>query len=192
MIVSTKLYRIAGVRALVVAGAGLTALGTLQLSKVSPTAAVSDLWPWLALVGFSVALLALPTQTLALQPLKGEALNKGTSLVVATKLLFGAIGPSVLVTVFEQQTVWHANRLAVAALAQRAGAVSAQAKAMLAAQAGTSALHDVLIVVTFTSLGIILVGLFLPGRQAAAEHVAIGQAGTPRGDIQAPARVTTA
>ena len=174
VVLATRLYRPAGVRLLVVGGGVLTALASWRLATVGPTTSIGAMSPWLALIGVSATLLALPTNTLALQPLTGEALNKGTSLFTAAKLLFGAIGPAVLETYFRQQTVWHANRLD-AALAQAHGAAGVQARTLLAAQAGSSALHDVFVVLTWISLVIIGVGLFLPGRAAAVPQAAANQ-----------------
>jgi EmrB/QacA subfamily drug resistance transporter len=175
MALSARLYRPVGVRLLVATGGALTAISFWQLSDLGPATSIGDLSPWLALIGLSTTMLALPTQTLALQALTGEALNKATSLVTAGKLLFGAIGPAVLVTFFEQQTIWHAGRLSAGALAHHAA--GAQTRAILAAQAGTSALHDVFVVLAYVSLVIIVLAMFLPGREATAP----AEATQPRG-----------
>jgi hypothetical protein len=169
------LYRLVGTRLLVAAGGALMAVASWQLGTLDPTTPIASLSPWLAVIGLSTTLLALPTQTLALQPYTGEALNKATSLVTAAKLLFGAIGPAILVTFYEQQTIWHAQRLGAAAGHAAAGALTAQARALLASQAGTSALHDVFVVLGYVSLIIVALALFLPGRQATSQEAPVQQ-----------------
>src|SRR5207244_1230782 len=111
MVLSAVLYRKAGARIPVVAGAVLFAVGFWQLGGLTPTTATGNLWPWLVLIGLSFALTLVPTQTLALQALSGAALNKATSLVNSTKLLWGSVGSAVLVTIFVQQTTSHWEHL---------------------------------------------------------------------------------
>jgi hypothetical protein len=125
-----------------------------------------------------MAFIMVPTQTLALQGLAGEALNKATSLLTAGKFIFGAIGPAVLITFFDQQEVWHAHQYSTqtsaAALAHAVPAVTAHLPAVqkmatyLGAQAGSAALTDVFVVLTLLSLATISAALFLPGRKATA------------------------
>ncbi len=174
MVLATRLYRPLGVRPLVVLGGALTAVAAWQLATLGPTTSIVDFSPWLALIGMSTTLLALPTNTLALQSLTGEALNKASSLVTSTKLLFGAIGPAVLVTYFQQQTTWHANRLSVvlAHAHGTAGGAGAPTSGLLAARVGSSALHDVFLVIAWISLVIVALGLCLPGRAGSAHKAA--------------------
>ena len=186
MAASAKLYRTIGVRACVVAGCVLMALGCWQLSGLDPTTATNTLWPSFLLLGFSMAFIMVPTQTLALQGLSGEPLNKATSLLTAGKFIFGAVGPAVLVTYFDQQAVWHAHQPATqagaTALVRALPGVTAHLPAAqrmviyLAARAGGSALTDVFVILTFLSLATIAAALFLPGRKATA---AITQADRP-------------
>lgn len=166
------LYRKVGARPLVVVGAGLFALGTWRMSSLTPATATGDLWPWLVLIGLSITLIAVPAQTLALEALSGPALNKATSLVNSTKLLFGSVGSAVLVTLFVQQTTAHASQLQAQLLRRPpAGVVpnphSPQvlaAQAHLTAQAGTSAMNDVFTILIYGSFLMMLIGLALPGR----------------------------
>src|ERR1019366_4893231 len=95
----------------VIAGCVLMALGCWRLAGLDPTTATGSLWPSFVLLGFSMAFIMVPTQTLALQGLSGEPLNMATSLLTAGKFIFGAIGPAILVTYFDQQAVSHAHQL---------------------------------------------------------------------------------
>ena len=101
-----------GVRASVIVGCALMALGCWRLASLDPLTGSGTLWPGLLALGFGTAFLMIPTQTLALQGLTGEPLNKATSLLMAGKLIFGAVGPAILVTVFDQQAVAHAHQAA--------------------------------------------------------------------------------
>jgi EmrB/QacA subfamily drug resistance transporter len=178
MAASAKLYRTAGVRASVIAGCGLMALGCWRLAGLDPTTATGTLWPSFVLLGFSMAFIMVPTQTLALQGLTGEPLNKATSLVTSGKFIFGAIGPAIMVTFFQQQVVSHAHQAATqasaSALARAVPGVAAHLSAAqklamyLGAQAGASALTDVFTILTLLSLATIAAALFLPGRKATA------------------------
>lgn len=185
MAASAKLYPLIGVRASVVAGCALMALGCWRLASLDPLTGSGTLWPGLLALGFGTAFLMVPTQTLALQGLTGEPLNKATSLLMAGKLIFGAVGPAILVTVFDQQAVAHAHQAATqasAAAVERAlPGVTAHVPAAqklavyLGAQAGSSALSDVFVVLTILSLATIGAALFLPGRKMTA--AATDQAG---------------
>src|SRR5258708_6971987 len=107
VILGAALYRLVGARLLVMAGAVLLGLGCWQLRGLTPTMSIGDLWLPLALLGLSTTIIMVPTQTLALQALSGEALNKATSLVNATKLLWASIGSAALVTAYIQYTLSH-------------------------------------------------------------------------------------
>jgi DHA2 family multidrug resistance protein len=178
------LYRKSGARPLVVVGGGLFALSFWGLSRLTPTTATGDLWPWLALLGLSITLTAVPAQTLALEAPEGPALNTATSLVNATKLLFGSVGSAILVTMFIQRTTAHGAQLQAALLHHLpAATLPAQhspqflaLRAHLAAQAATSGMTDVFGLLVWASLLLVLLGLALPGR---LPRVREDQAGAP-------------
>lgn len=176
VILGGGLYRLVGARPLVLAGAVLLGLGCWRFRGLTPTVSLGDLIVPLALVGLSTTLILVPTQTLALEALSGEALNKATSLVNATKLLWASIGSAALVTAYIQYTVAHATRLAAAlpaaVLAQPSGAQSQAARAQIAAQAATSGMVDVFTLLLWSTLVLVVVALFLPGRRAAAAAAA--------------------
>lgn len=180
VVLGGALYRVVGARPLVLAGAALLGLGCWQLRGLTPTTAIGDLWSPLALVGLSTTLILVPSQTLALQVLSGGALNTATSLVNASKLLWASIGSAVLVTVFIQRTLDHTARLRAALPA----AVHTHPAGAQAAQAATSGMVDVFTLLLWGTLLLVLVGLFLPGRRAAADARA-GEAIPPRQAVSA-------
>jgi predicted MFS family arabinose efflux permease len=165
-ILGAALDRRLGGRPIVVAGGLLMALGSWGLRDLAPTTPIGDFWPALGLVGVSFTLIAVPAQTVTLAALSGSVLTKASALLQATKLLFASIGSAVLVTLFVTQTTWHANRQSASTLA---GAHGPAGRQMLAAQAGTGALHDVFIIIIYGALAVALVAMFLPsGRPAGA------------------------
>ncbi|MGI8689313.1 MAG: DHA2 family efflux MFS transporter permease subunit [Thermomicrobiales bacterium] len=172
VILGGGLYRLVGARPLVLAGAALLGLGCWQFRGLTPTTSIGMLAMPLALVGLSTTLILVPTQTLALETLSGEALNKATSLVNATKLLMASIGSAALVTAYIQYTVTHATRLTAAlpatTLAQPTGAQALAARARIATQAATSGMTDVFTLLLWSTLVLVVVALFLPGRRTAA------------------------
>ena len=85
------LYRVVGARALVICGTVPLCVGCWLLRGITPSTSIADLSLPLALIGLSMTLVIVPTQTLALEALSGEALNKGTSLVNAGKLLWASM-----------------------------------------------------------------------------------------------------
>jgi len=124
---------------------------------------IGDLSVPLALLGVSLMLILAPAQTLALEALSGEALNKATSLVNAAKTLWGSIGSAALVTVYIQHARDHAVQLAAALpAAARTQPASAQA---VAARAATSGMVDVFTLLLWGALALAAVALFLPGRR---------------------------
>jgi EmrB/QacA subfamily drug resistance transporter len=180
MVLSAGLYRKLGARIPVVLGAILFAVAFWQLGALTPTTASGDLWPWLMLVGLSFALTLVPTQTLALQALSGAALNKATSLVNSTKLLWGSIGSAVLVTLFVERSSAHWDQLLSQFLHRLPGGalnlhdpqmvvLYKHFAALAGAQAGTDGMTDVFKVLICVSAALALLGLALPGRQAAEE-----------------------
>ncbi len=176
MVLSAGLYRKLGARIPVVLGAILFAVAFWQLAGLTPATASGDLWPWLTLVGLSFALTLMPTQTLALQALSGAVLNKATSLVNSSKLLWGSVGSAVLVTLFVEQSTSHWDQLRGQLMRSLPGGAlnlhDPRAVAVyrhVVAQAGTGGMTDVFKVLVYASVALAVLGLALPGRRAAAE-----------------------
>jgi DHA2 family multidrug resistance protein len=173
MIICRKLYSKVGPRGLSVASALLMMIGFWQLSQLSPTTSGGDIWFWLGLLGVGVTLGGVAVTTLATENLSGAALNKGTSLFQSTKSIFGAVGPTVLVTLLVQQTTWHAEQIRNEIMSKLpAGTVLnpnspqiAQMRQQLAAQAGTSGVNDIFNILVYVSVALLLISLTLPGRR---------------------------
>ena len=161
------LYSKIGVRPLAMIGAALFALGFWQMSSLTPATGGGDIWLWLFLLGMGVTMVQVPAQTLAVGELKGELLNKASSLINSSKLLFASIGSAILVTILIQQTTWHAEKLRDDVLRQVAagGAAPTPAQqAQLAAQAGASGMNDLFTILVYGALVLLVVALALPGR----------------------------
>ncbi|HET8628694.1 MAG TPA: DHA2 family efflux MFS transporter permease subunit [Thermomicrobiales bacterium] len=172
VILGGALYRAVGPRLLVLAGTAFLALGCWRFGVLTPTTGIRALALPLALVGLSTTLNMVPTQTLALEALRDDALNKASSLVNATKLLWASVGSAALVTVYIQHTTAHAARLAAAlpaaVLAQPTAPAALAARAQVATQAATSGMVDVFTLLLWSTFALVAVALFLPGHRAAA------------------------
>lgn len=161
------LYGKVGVRLLAMVGAALFAIGFWQMSSLTPNTGGGDIWLWLLLLGMGVTLVQVPAQTLAVGELKGELLNKASSLMNSSKLLFASIGSAILVTILIQQTTSHAESLRSDVLRQIAagGAAPTPAQqAQLAAQAGASGMNDLFTILVYGALVLLVAALALPGR----------------------------
>jgi hypothetical protein len=106
--------------------------------------------------------------TVATESLTGEALNKASSLFQSTKLLFGAIGSSILVTFLVQQTgdytVPARDRLLKTFPVPTNTAQTADLRQQVAALAGTDAIKDIFSLLIWVALVMAVVALTLPGR----------------------------
>jgi predicted MFS family arabinose efflux permease len=180
MVICRKFYVSVGPRPLVVAGSILMALSFWQLSQLTPTTSGGDIWPWLVLLGLSVSLTGITVTTLATERLNGTDLNKGQSLFQATKSIFGAVGPTILITILVQQTSVHARQLQEALVKTgQSGAADnpldpkfIQAQHLLAAQAATSGMNDIFRILIFVAIGLTLIALALPGRNPHKDSIA--------------------
>lgn len=209
VIVATGLYRAIGPRWVVFAGAALAALSAWQFAQIvhptadasqlfanvqaqTPIAAVAgpdDLRVWMFVLGMGFMMVNISVQTLALEALKGEALDKASSLVASSKLIFSSIGVAVLTTILTGRTRSRATDLVsqLQALAGSAGvnpsnprvvAALRAIEAQLGVQAGTWAIQSIFWLIFFGSLGLIVLALALPGRRrkiAAAEPEGEGE-----------------
>jgi EmrB/QacA subfamily drug resistance transporter len=163
-----RLYPLVGARPLGVASGLLAALGFWGLTGLTPTTSGGDLWPVMTLLGLSVATCTGVVMTVATESLTGEALNKASSLFQSTKLLFGAIGSSILVTFLVQQTgdytVPARDRLLKTFPVPTNTAQTADLRQQVAALAGTDAIKDIFSLLIWVALVMAVVALTLPGR----------------------------
>ena len=196
-IIATALYRAVGPRWVVFGGAAISITSAWLLTQIIHTTAdgrqilasfqthaaipasagAADVrWP-LLLLGIGVAMIALSVQTLALEPLKGEALAKASSLVMSTKFIFSSVGVAILTTVLIDNTRSQATNLLAqlqAAAGQGAGALNPNNPALapilraietqIGAQAGTAAVQSIFWMIFFGSFILLAMSLLLPGR----------------------------
>ncbi len=208
-VVSAALYRAIGPRWVVLAAAALAVVSAWLLAQtIQPTATASQLLAaarsgaaapstpgpddlrWgLFLVGLSFVMINVPTQTLALEALKGDALAKASSLFLATKFIFSSVGVAIITTVFVDHTRSQATSLVsqIQTLLPGSGlnptnpSVLAALRTMetqqIPIQAATSAIQSIFWLICFGSIALVALALLLPGRkrqtaetQTEAEH----------------------
>jgi DHA2 family multidrug resistance protein len=205
-VVSAALYRAIGPRWVVLTAAALAVVSAWLLAQtiqpaasasqllaavrtgtaVPATAGPDDLRWGLFLVGLSFVMINVPTQTLALEALKGDALAKASSLFLTTKFIFSSIGVAIITTIFVDHTQSQATSLVgqIQALLPGSGlnptnpSVLAALRTMEAQQipiqAATSAIQSIFWLICFGSIGLVVLALLLPGRhrQSAAAAAA--------------------
>jgi len=134
---------------------------------------------WLILRGFGIGLTNTPLQTLALSVVSNKAMARASSLVNVTRMVFGALGVSVLTTYLTQQaTAYAANVVAslhtvpltgvAATCATTAGSNVSALKVCIGQYATTAGLNDTFMLVLIVSAVCAVLALFL-GRDPAIE-----------------------
>ncbi|HEY7348251.1 MAG TPA: DHA2 family efflux MFS transporter permease subunit [Ktedonobacterales bacterium] len=107
-----KLYNNVGPRILAVTGVALVAISMIGFTHLDVTTSGADLQLWLILRGIGLGLVGQPLQTLAVSVVSNQQMAKATSLISATKIVFGAVGVAVLTTYLTQRTTVHASDIA--------------------------------------------------------------------------------
>jgi len=103
-VISGRLYNRVGPRWLVALGFALITAGTFGLTRLQPDTPWQSLQGWLVLRGLGLGFTNIPLQTLALSVVSNRAMARASSLVNVTRQVFGALGITVLTTIFVQQT----------------------------------------------------------------------------------------
>jgi len=201
------LYRAIGPRWVAAFGVALSALSAWLLAHtIQPTANAQQLLTaaqthtsvpsvagpgqvgWLLfLIGLSLSFIIIPSQTLALEALTGEALTKASSLLLSTKLIFASVGVAIITTIFVDRTRSRATDLIsqLQALIGGAGGSPSNPQALaalraleaqLGVQAGAWAIQSIFWLIFFGALGVIVLALLLPGRR---RHLAATQPEQP-------------
>jgi DHA2 family multidrug resistance protein len=217
-VASAVLYRLLGPRWVAALGAALNAFAAWLLARtivptadagqmvaalrngtaIPATAGADAVWWGLFAVGLSFTFIQIPTQTLALEALKGEALDKASSLLISTKLIFQSIGVAILTTIFVNLTRSRATDLAqqLRALLPGAGinpgdpaalAALRAVEAQIGTQAGTFAVQSIFWLISFTSLGLVVLALLLPGRRRDAKAASDAAKGAATASAEVPA-----
>ncbi|NWJ45651.1 MAG: multidrug efflux MFS transporter [Chloroflexi bacterium] len=165
-----KMYNRFGPRVLVMTGAVLLVFSSFMLTSLKPESDGLFLMPWLIIRGLGFGMTAIPVQTLALMSLTGPALPKASSLFNVTRQIFSSIGIAVLASLFVQQSAQHGtdigSQIAAGTLPRP---TTADAQALIVAQAGTSGMNDVFMFVTIGTVILLLVAVILPKKPHRAE-----------------------
>lgn len=158
VIAGASLYNRLGPRLQVGLGLGLLAVSTFFNTSLTTSSNWYDLTFWLFLRGLGFSLTFVPIQTLSVATLTGSSLAKATSLFSVGRQIFSSAGTATVITVFTQQTA--NNYQPVAGTPQQVG--------MALAQAQTTAVNQVFMVVTIGTILVLLLSLLLmPGRKKA-------------------------
>jgi EmrB/QacA subfamily drug resistance transporter len=107
-----KFYNIVGPRLLCVAGVAIVTVSMFGFTNIQVTTTGADLQLWLILRGLGLGLVGQPLQTLAVSVVSNQQMAKATSLISATKTVFGAIGVAVFTTYLTQQATAHGHAIA--------------------------------------------------------------------------------
>src|SRR6266851_876783 len=112
--IAGRLYNRVGPRILAATGALLMAVSMIGFTRLEVGTTGLSVQVWLIIRGLGLGLLNTPLQTLALSVVSNKAMARASSLVSVTRMVFSALGVSVLTTYLTQQTVAHANNVAAA------------------------------------------------------------------------------
>jgi len=112
--ISGRLYNRVGPRILASLGALLMAVSMIGFTHLEVGTTGLSLQVWLIMRGLGLGLLNTPLQTLALSVVSNKAMARASSLVNVTRMVFSALGVSLLTTYLTQQTVAHANDVVAA------------------------------------------------------------------------------
>ena len=120
-----KLYNQVGPRILAVIGSALVAVSMIGFTRLDVTTTGASLQIWLILRGLGLGLVGQPLQTLAVSVVSNKLMAKASSLISSTKVVFGAVGVSVLTTYLTQQAATHGKAIAAGLLARPLSGVAA-------------------------------------------------------------------
>jgi hypothetical protein len=129
-----------------------------SFTRLEVTTSGADLQIWLILRGLGLGFAVQPVQTLAISVVSNKLIAKASSLINSTRLVFGAVGVSVLTTYLTQQGTTHAKAIAAEFLTHPPGGVAATCvqqvgqhaqalQACVAQHAMTMGLNDTFLVV---------------------------------------------
>lgn len=105
--VSGKLYNLVGPRILSVVGTIMVAASMFGFTNLTTTTTGASLQVWLILRGLGLGLVGMPLQTVAVSVVSNKQMAKASSLMSSTKIVFGAVGVSVLTTYLTQRATAH-------------------------------------------------------------------------------------
>jgi EmrB/QacA subfamily drug resistance transporter len=164
---SGKMYNLVGPRILSVVGAIMVAASMFGFTSLTVTTTGASLQIWLILRGLGLGLVGVPLQTLAVSVVSNKQMAKASSLMGSTKVVFGAVGVSVLTTYLTQRTTVHIPDVA-ASCAQQVGQHAQALQLCIGQHALTMGMNDTFL---FSLIGCVictLLTLFV-GRDPALE-----------------------
>lgn len=164
---SGKMYNLLGPRILSVVGAMMVAASMFGFTNLTVTTTGASLQIWLILRGLGLGLVGVPLQTLAVSVVSNKQMAKASSLMSSTKVVFGAVGVSVLTTYLAQRTTVHIPDIA-ASCAQQVGQHAQALQLCIGQHALTMGMNDTFL---FSLIGCVictLLTLFV-GRDPALE-----------------------
>ena len=184
--VSGKMYNLVGPRILSVVGAIMVAASMFGFTNLTVTTTGASLQIWLILRGLGLGVVGVPLQTLAVSVVSNKQMAKASSLMSSTKVVFGAVGVSVLTTYLTQRTTIHIPEVA-ASCAQQVGQHAQALQLCVGQHALTMGMNDTFL---FSLIGCVictLLTLFV-GRDPALEAA---RAAKSRGEaVEAPPPVS--
>jgi EmrB/QacA subfamily drug resistance transporter len=107
-IISGRLYNRVGPRILTTIGFALVTAGTYGFTQLTPTTSWQSLQVWMVLRGLGLGFANIPLQTLMLSVVSNRAMARASSLANVLRQVFGAIGLTILTTIFVQKTTDYA------------------------------------------------------------------------------------
>jgi EmrB/QacA subfamily drug resistance transporter len=128
-LIAGRLYNRAGPRTLVAIGFTLVTVGSYGLTQLDVNTSWQSLQIWLLVRGLGLGFTNIPLQTLAVSVVSNRAMARASSLINVTRQVFGAIGITVLTTIFVQQTKNYATTLASQVKTATAAYVANQVRA---------------------------------------------------------------
>jgi hypothetical protein len=197
--IAGRLYNRVGPRILAATGALLMAVSMIGFTRLEVGTTGLSVQVWLIIRGLGLGLLNTPLQTLALSVVSNKAMARASSLVNVTRMVFSALGVSVLTTYLTQQTVAHANNV-VAALhtlpltgvaatcVATAGRNVSALKVCIGQNATTMGLNDTFLLVLIVCAVCAVLALFV-GRDPAIEAA---KRAKERGEIVETERIPVA
>ena len=120
-----KLYNTVGPRILSVAGVAIVAVSMFGFTRLEVTTTGADLQVWLILRGLGLGMVGQSLQTLAVSVVSNQQMAKATSLISATKTVFGAVGVAAFTAYLTQQGTTHAKDIAAGLLTRPPSGIAA-------------------------------------------------------------------
>jgi EmrB/QacA subfamily drug resistance transporter len=164
-IISGRLYNRVGPRILASIGFALVTAGTYGFTQLTPTTSWQSLQVWMILRGLGLGFTNIPLQTLMLSVVSNRLMARASSLANVLRQVFGAIGLTVLTTIFVQRTSDYAASQAASVKAATQAAIQ-QATQKAVAQYTSGSPTDLT-----TPLGKLVATCSAPFGKTASAHV---------------------